>query len=334
MASEEKGLVVIDYAPVDAKTMQAQVNAIQDAMRSVMKEGTHYGKVPGCGDKPALHKPGAEKLGLMFRLRPTIAIDERHLENGHREYQIICSLLDMSGSIVGQGVGSCSTLESKYRWRNAERACPTCGKSALIKSTDFQTKEANGWLCYGKKGGCGARFPLGSPDIEGQIVGRVENTDIADQYNTVLKMAKKRAHVDAILTTTAASDIFTQDIEDLPDSALPPKAFEHQARVVPADTLSESRKQLAEIDREEAHSKAKFVYDAKLIVKAIGADKWPETWKKARAEYSCTHAGSEVFCERRVEGWDQFCTKQPEDSGDPYDCLGDLPDLISKTEAA
>ena len=35
-----------------------------------------------------------------------------------------------------------------------------------------------------------------------------------DQYNTVLKMAKKRSHVDAILTATAASDIFTQDIED------------------------------------------------------------------------------------------------------------------------
>jgi hypothetical protein len=30
-------------------------------------------------------------------------------------------------------------------------------------------------------------------------------------------MAKKRAHVDAILTATAASDIFTQDIEDMPE---------------------------------------------------------------------------------------------------------------------
>jgi len=30
-------------------------------------------------------------------------------------------------------------------------------------------------------------------------------------------MAKKRAHVDAILTATAASDIFTQDVEDMPE---------------------------------------------------------------------------------------------------------------------
>lgn len=35
--------------------------------------------------------------------------------------------------------------------------------------------------------------------------------------NTILKMAKKRALVDAVLTSTAASDIFTQDVEDMQD---------------------------------------------------------------------------------------------------------------------
>jgi hypothetical protein len=42
-----------------------------------------------------------------------------------------------------------------------------------------------------------------------------ENPNIADVYNTVLKMAKKRAHVDATITACAASDIFTQDVEDM-----------------------------------------------------------------------------------------------------------------------
>jgi hypothetical protein len=46
---------------------------------------------------------------------------------------------------------------------------------------------------------------------------KVEHDNPADYYNTCLKMAKKRAHVDAILTATAASDIFTQDIEDMPE---------------------------------------------------------------------------------------------------------------------
>lgn len=45
---------------------------------------------------------------------------------------------------------------------------------------------------------------------------REENPDIADVYNTVFKMAKKRSFVDAVKSTTAASDIFTQDVEDMP----------------------------------------------------------------------------------------------------------------------
>ena len=40
-------------------------------------------------------------------------------------------------------------------------------------------------------------------------------TDFATNLNTVLKIAKKRAYVDAILTATHASKVFTQDIEDI-----------------------------------------------------------------------------------------------------------------------
>ncbi len=45
--------------------------------------------------------------------------------------------------------------------------------------------------------------------------------DALSIINTVLKMAKKRALVDAVLSATRSSDIFTQDVEDL-DLALPP----------------------------------------------------------------------------------------------------------------
>ena len=40
-------------------------------------------------------------------------------------------------------------------------------------------------------------------------------TDFATNLNTVLKIAKKRAYVDAVLTATHASKVFTQDIEDI-----------------------------------------------------------------------------------------------------------------------
>ena len=196
-----------------AQEIRAQKNLIQEVMRDCMKAGEHFGKIPGCGDKPALLKAGAETLSFTFRLAPTFEIVKSETGNGHREYQITCIIKNaMNGMTLGSGVGSCSTMESKYRWRNANRKCPECGKEAIIKGkADF----GGGWICFGKKGGCGAKWKDGDAVIEGQEIGRVENQDIADQYNTVLKMAKKRAHVDAILTVTAASDIFTQDIEEL-----------------------------------------------------------------------------------------------------------------------
>ena len=47
------------------------------------------------------------------------------------------------------------------------------------------------------------------------ISERVEHDNPADYYNTVKKMAKKRAMADGILTATCSSDLFTQDLEDL-----------------------------------------------------------------------------------------------------------------------
>jgi len=51
---------------------------------------------------------------------------------------------------------------------------------------------------------------------------RIENEDIADVYNTVLKIAKKRAHIDTTLTVTGAADLFTQDLIDEDEPPRPP----------------------------------------------------------------------------------------------------------------
>ena len=40
----------------------------------------------------------------------------------------------------------------------------------------------------------------------------------ANRINTALKISKKRAYVDAILTATCASSVFTQDMEDIANS--------------------------------------------------------------------------------------------------------------------
>ena len=191
------------------ESLISQVAKVQEAMRAVMKSGEHYGIIPGT-DKPTLLKPGAEKLCLLFRLDPQYDITRREVGGGdHIEYEIVCTLYHIpTGQRVGSGVGLCSSMESKYRYRRGTHECPTCGSETIIKGKD---EFGGGWLCWRKKGGCGAKF---GESTFGDI-GLVDNPDIADVFNTVLKMGKKRAMVDAALTATAASDIFTQDLEDM-----------------------------------------------------------------------------------------------------------------------
>ncbi len=202
-------------AIIDALTADQVVRhtlLIQEIASKVMKEGEHFGTIPGCGPKPTLFKAGAEKLLFTFRLAAELDVQQTDFEHGHREYRVNARIVTAAGQFVAMGVGTGSTMEKKYRYRSANRRCPECGKECIIKGkADF----GGGWLCFGKKGGCGAKWPDGAQEIEGQEAGQGENPDLADCYNTILKMAKKRAVVDGTITACAASDFFAQDLEDL-----------------------------------------------------------------------------------------------------------------------
>jgi hypothetical protein len=217
LAVQESRSTYLEEYAMPAERILAQVDMIQHVMKSVMKEGldAHYAVIPGT-KKPSLLKAGAEKLSMTFRLLPSFDVTIIDLANDHREVRITCTLNHaVTGQFMGQGVGSCSTLESKYRYRQAERTCPQCGSETIIKG---KAEYGGGWLCFAKRGGCGAKFNDDDPAITQQNAGKTENPDIADTYNTVLKIAKKRAHVDAIITATGASDIFTQDTEDMAEN--------------------------------------------------------------------------------------------------------------------
>lgn len=210
-------IVVRPSASLTIDQLRDRVGLVHSAMRSVMKEGVHYGTVPGCGDKPMLKKPGAEVLCLLFQLASSYQIEEREGPGGHREFRVTCTLVHApSGTFCGQGIGICSTMESRYRWRKSERCCPTCGGAFIIKGRE---EYGGGWLCFAKKGGCGAKFRDGDRAIEAQETGRVENPDLADCLNTVIKMAKKRALHDAVLTATGASELLSTDMDDFVEPA-------------------------------------------------------------------------------------------------------------------
>jgi hypothetical protein len=136
--------------------------------------------------------------------------------------------LTKNGILLAEGIGSCNSRESKFRYRQSERKCPQCGKSTIIRGRE---EYGGGWICFTKRGGCGAKFPAGDRAIEAQSVGRVLNSDIADQVNTIQKMAHKRALVAAVLIATNASEFYTQDVEDMEVIEVPSAEPPHEAKV-------------------------------------------------------------------------------------------------------
>lgn len=182
-----------------------QVRKVQELMKSVMRKDEHYGTIPGT-QKPTLYKSGAEKLGFTFRLAPRYHGEREPIEseNGHKEYIIRCELYHIvNGSFMGEGIGSCTTMESKYRyrWENTNVPVPK-------EYWNSRDPELLGGESYT------ARKTRVDKEQVWMIFHRVEHDNPADYFNTCLKMAKKRAHVDSILTALSVSDLFTQDLED------------------------------------------------------------------------------------------------------------------------
>jgi hypothetical protein len=197
--SEELALV---SQPLSAVDVRAQVNLIQEVMQSVMKDGTHFGLIPGAGTKPTLLKAGAEKLASTFRLAIDPVVEELSYGDEFR-VRVVARVTEMgTGRFLGAGVGECSSAESKYQWR------------AVVCDEEWDGTPENLRRVKWNKG-----YPNKPAWIQKQV-----RMNVADVANTVLKMAKKRAMVDGILTVTGASDIFTQDIEELPKEYLDQKA--------------------------------------------------------------------------------------------------------------
>ena len=176
-----------------ASEIKEAVNVIQRVLQAVMKKDVHYGVIPGT-QKPTLYKPGAEKILSTFRIAVDPIVDDLSTDDVAR-YRVTARGISMNtGAHLGSGVGECSSDEEKYRWRRA-----VCDEE--YDDTDDSRKRVK--YSKGRDGGT--------------YKTKQVRTCPADIANTVLKMAKKRAQIDMTLTVTAASDIFDQDLEDMPE---------------------------------------------------------------------------------------------------------------------
>lgn len=217
---ETKALTTLDFMPImRPEDVLARHNALKACVQAILVKGHDYAPIPGTGGekpKPVLLKPGAEKLTTFFGLSSKFELDmriedwsgEEHGGEPFFYYAFRCKLYRGDRFIV-ECLGSCNSHEKKYRYRNAERQCPDCGKETIRKS-----KKDGSWYCWAKLGGCGVTFAATDPELVEQVQGKIVNPDIADLVNTIQKMSQKRAYVGAVLLAVNASDLFTQDLDD------------------------------------------------------------------------------------------------------------------------
>jgi hypothetical protein len=237
-----------NFMPVfTTETALQRYQAFKDFVKSVLKEGIDFGKNPG-SDRDTLLKPGAEKLCTFFGLTPRYVLevvveDWRGDKYGQPlfYYRFKCQLF--RGDLqMGEGIGSCSSWEAKYRYRWVDENTVTrmgLDKSTLntrggaISEFEFAINKAETSGQYGKPAEYWAKWKQAITDGKARKINkmkkdgttspayemdmtmyRVPNSDFADIINTVQKIAQKRAYVAATLSAANASDYFTQDLED------------------------------------------------------------------------------------------------------------------------
>jgi len=193
---------------------------LRERIKKTLTGGTDYGLIPGTKNE-YLMKPGAEKLCADYNISPRFEVvetevdhdrentwvkpnkktgsPETHRSFGLYRYVMKCELFSRGNAFLGEGIGSCSSTESKYISRPR--------------------------------------------DVE----------------NTILKMAKKRAFVDAVLTVFGLSGKFTQDVDDdekeETDDKTATQKKDNESFVPPAIDLSQLRSEVWKINDKEKRDK-------------------------------------------------------------------------------
>lgn len=197
--------------------MKERILAISSLLKDVMKEGIDrdYAVIPGTGQKSLL-KPGAEKILVLFGMSASFDTTDLSTDIESR-YRVQCNIQSKRGDFLGSVSAECSSFEEKFAWR----ACK--GEMEWNDTPEVQKR-----LCY--KSGTNGEYTI-----------RQIRTSKADSAQKCLMMAQKRAMVGAVRMVTAASDIFTQDLEDMDPAEHGPVAGERAPISQPKATATASK---------------------------------------------------------------------------------------------
>lgn len=225
------------------------IRAFQKLVQMELHEGSDYGVIPGT-KKPTLLKPGAEKIVKLLDLADTFEIIEKveDWDKGFFFYNFKILLVSLiTGQVVSEGVGSCNSKEKKYRWfwvskdklpaGMSPESCESQGMKRTLFEFEFAINKGEttghygkpaeyweGWRKAIREGRAKAteketrdkkKMLKGYERVVDDTLYRIPNDDPFSIVNTIEKMAKKRAMVDAALSVGRLSELFTQDLEDL-----------------------------------------------------------------------------------------------------------------------
>lgn len=241
------GLVVMDQelTPEIFKARIEREQQLRDIFKKYVKdnmvEGYHYSTSLGTTklEKPMLRQEGTRNICSLFKVffgNPETT--ETFLDGGHFRVRAHVKLYNGDGKQIATGDAVCSTREKKYAYLTGARLCPECDQPTVRKDNK---SPQGGFYCWNKPGvsnGCGANFAANDERITGQQTGRVENPDIADLENTVLKMAIKRAKTAAVCDVPMVSEIFAPEGGDGDD--LPPANSNSSQRQPPPQSTRSS----------------------------------------------------------------------------------------------
>jgi hypothetical protein len=159
------------------KELMTQRLQFEKFVKAQLKDKIDFGELPGT-DKPALFKPGAEKIASLFQLGVRIFKSERTIDMD-KNFALFAVTIEIyyipTGAIICQCEGIANSREKKYRTRGVYE-----------------------W----------------DPRVRKKVKVRDEETPVGDVLNTLNKMAFKRAYVGGVIIATKASDFFNHDLSE------------------------------------------------------------------------------------------------------------------------
>jgi len=187
--------------------------------RGLLEKGVDYGRIPGV-NKDMLFKPGCEMLLLNYCIvvDPPEIDDKSDFEKGIFRYRIMLRGYDKeTRTYVGMGVASCSSFETKYRyrWLSSYQLPDSMRILGFNAGTGKFDPEILKKVWVADKGDAAFRFKKVGESSYPQW--RIENQDTWDLENTILKQGVTRALRALTLNVTGADRLFIneKDLEAL-----------------------------------------------------------------------------------------------------------------------